>query len=126
MGRAKLTIVTARDLPFEELIQTADDLIAAYDAPEFETEPQKMERLSKTIDEMPDVYRWFLTLQSYFDHWTDAANDMHGIKSIEYKMLRQRRDAMERMASAAKRRYDGASRQITIMGLDTEILPKGR
>lgn len=114
-------------MPFEELIVEADRLIGQYEAPEFETEPDQVKRISKTIDEMPDVYRWFLTLQSYFDHWTDAYADQFGMKSMEYKAQRERRDAMERAASAAKKRYDGASRLITIItGFDADKMPKGR
>jgi hypothetical protein len=117
-------------MDYEDLIESSDAILAAYDAPtagEFEQPGQRIARLGRTIDEMPDIYRWFLTLQSYFDHWTDAAGDLNGTRSIEFKLMRQRRDAMERMASAAKKRYEGASRAITVIeGFDAEGMPRAR
>jgi hypothetical protein len=124
----RLTVSSARELDFEDLIRTCDELLVQYDVPEsMETPDQEFARLSKTIDETPDLYRFFLTLQSYFDHWTDAAADMYGMKSIDYKFMRERRDAMERMASAAKRRYEGASRMITLReNFDPTGMPRTR
>lgn len=127
----KLTISTARDMSFEDLVQTADAILEQYAAPaeggKMEMQQEQLDRLSRTIDEMPDIYRWFLMLQSYFDHWTDAEGDMWGTRSIEFKMMRQRRDLMDRMASAAKRRYEGASRTITVIeGFDESGLPRSR
>lgn len=126
--RPKLTVVSAREMPFEELVLEADRIVEQYAAPDgMETEPERMERLSRSIDELPDVYRWFLSLESYFDHWTDAMADMHGRNANEYKAMRQRRDAMKNAASFAKRRYEGSSRLVTmILGQDPEQMPRGR
>lgn len=125
----KLTIDRARHMDFEQLITEVDRLIEEYSVPEgqVESEQQKIARLERTIDELPDVYRWILTLQSYYDHWTDAYAHQFGMKDNEYKQMRQRRDAMERAASAAKRRYEGASRMITlILGFQEDHMPRGR
>lgn len=40
--------------------------------------------------------------------------------------MRQKRDLMKNMASAAKRRYEGASRLVTIVLSDEEQMPRGR
>lgn len=125
--KPKLTIAQARDLPFEDLIERADALIADYAPGETETQEEKIQRLSCTLDEMPEIYRWLLTLQSWFDHWTDAYADQFGQRSREYKQMRERRDAMERAAKAAKSRYEGASRVVTIVqGFDPTGMPRGR
>ena len=127
--RPVLTVDEARHMDFEDLLTRSNAILEAYDAPDGgETSDEQIARVGKTIDEMPDVYRWFLVLQSHFDHWTDAMNDQWGLKSREYKSMRQRRDAMERMASAAKRRYEGASRVITVLLRDEETtqMPRGR
>lgn len=124
----RLTVSTARTMDFEDLVQACDDILETYAAPEgAETPEEEHARVSRTIDETPDVYRWFLTLHSYFDHWTDAEAHKWGMKSIEYKWMRERRDAMERMASAAKRRYEGASRLVTIReNFDPTGMPRSR
>ncbi len=115
MAAPKLTIAEARDLPFEDLIMRADEIIESYAPAQNESEPERIERLSRTVDEMPDIYRWFLTLHSFFDHWTDAYSDQFGNRDTRYKQMRERRDAMERAASAAKMRYQGSSRVITVI-----------
>ena len=124
----KLTIDKARDLDYQDLIEECDQLLEAYDKPEGpETKAQQLERLSRTLDEVPQLYRWFLTLESYFSHWADAAADQWGTKSHDFKKNRQKRDAMENMAKAAKLRYEGASRILTIeMGFDEHGMPQSR
>jgi hypothetical protein len=125
--RSKLTIDTAKSMEFTDLVEEADRIVEHYAPPSIETEPERVQRLSKTLDELPDVYRWFLTLQSYFDHWTDAQGHITGLRSIEYKQLRQRRDAMERAANFAKRRYEGASRLLTLIDQQQgNHMPRGR
>jgi hypothetical protein len=114
-------------MDFTDLVEEADLLVEQYAPLEDETEDEQRDRIARTLDQMPDIYRWFLTLQSYFDHWTDAQAHISGLKSIEYKQLRQRRDAMERAANFAKRRYEGASRLITLIeGQNVDRMPRGR
>ena len=99
-----------------------------YDKPDQpESEQAKLQRLSDTLEEMPEIYRWLLGLWSWFDHWTDAMNDQFGPKARQYKQMRQRRDFFEKMASSAKQRYEASSRLITvILGFDPTGMPKQR
>lgn len=124
----KLTIARAKDMPFTDLVEEADAIVAEYSKPDFETPEDERERISRTLDEVPDVYRWFLTLQSWFGHWADAYSDQFGTRSTEFRSMRQRRDAMENAARAAKLRYEGASRRITLILDDQQAasLPRGR
>lgn len=128
MTRRKLTIDRARELPFQDLVEECDTLTERYAKPDGpETKEEQLERLSTTLDEVPDLYRWFLTLESYFSHWADANMDQHGKGSIEFKKMRQKRDAMENAAKAAKLRYEGASRLLTLeMGFDDSGMPRSR
>lgn len=124
----RLTIAKARDLTFEDLIEEVDKLLEPYTPrAEGESTTEQRDRISRTIDEVPELYRWFLTLQSWFDHWTDAYADQFGMRDSKYKQMRERRDAMDRAAKAAKMRYDGASRLVTVLqGFDPEGMPTGR
>jgi hypothetical protein len=128
-SRPLLTIDDARSMPFEDLIQKANDIVEAYASPDKpESEEQKKARYSVGLDELPDIYRWFLHLRAYFDHWTDfyAGQEGTGKSAMEYKSMRQRRDAMEKAASYAKMRYEGTSRCVTILLGETDHMPRGR
>lgn len=124
----KLTVIRAQALPFQDLLEQCDALVERFEKPAHpETKEEQLERLSTTLDEIPDIYRWFVTLESYFAHWADANADQYGPRSIEFKKMRQKRDAMENMAKAAKLRYEGASRLLTLeMGFDESGMPRGR
>lgn len=128
MMRQKLTVARAQELLFQDLVEECDTLLERYAKPDGpETREEQLERLSLTLDEVPDIYRWFLTLESYFAHWADANADQHGARSVEFKKWRQKRDAMENAAKAAKLRYEGASRLLTLeMGFDDSGMPRGR
>lgn len=128
MARTVITNQEARDLDHEELLNRIEAMLDEY-APPTAPEPpeQRVARLSRTIEEVPEIYRWLLQLWSWMDHWTDATNDMFGRTDRRYKALRQRRDLFEKMASAAKMRYESASRQITLMqGFDETGMPRSR
>lgn len=129
MARPQLTVHEARSMDFEELIARVESIMKPYEAPGGDT-PESMDewkqRVSRTLDEMPDIYRWFLSCEAHFDHWTDAMNDQWGTKAIEYRSMRQRRDLFRNMASAAKKRYDGASRLVTVEQNERERMPQGR
>lgn len=123
----RLTISNARSLDYEDLIAACDSLLDRYSPPQgVETEEEKSARLSRTIDEAPEIYRWFLSLFSHFSYWTDVEADINGGRSIDFKMMRNRRDAMENAAKAAKLRYEGASRVITLILDDKERLATSR
>lgn len=124
----KLTVARAQELSFQDLLEECDALVERFEKPEHpETREDQLKRLSSTLDEVPDIYRWFLTLESYFAHWADAYADQFTNKSIEFKKMRQKRDAMENAAKAAKLRYEGASRLLTLeMGFDESGMPRGR
>lgn len=126
--RANLSVLEARDLPHGDLIERIDGILASYDVPMgVETQVERIERLSRTIDEMPELYRWFSQLWSWCDHWTDANMDMFGGKDHRYKKMRERRDLFEKIASSAKLRYEGASRAITLMeAFDPSGMPRTR
>jgi len=125
--RSDLTIDDARKLDHEDLIERCEAILSVYDPPEVETQAQKIERLSLTIDEIPQVYRWFLQLWSYFSHWTQGYAEVYGLRDHQTERLRQRRDLFDKMASAAKQRYEGASRLITVMeSFDPTGLPRQR
>lgn len=130
MPRPRLTITEARDLDFQDLVDRMDSLIAPYEAGENETKAGRDVRIGKTLDELPDIYGWLLTLESFFDHWADAMASQGGtgVKNTQYKSYRQRRDACERAARAAKLRYDGASRRLTQIYGEREAasIPRGR
>lgn len=129
MTGRKLTIAEARDLPYEDLLSRAHGLVEGYSVPqEDEAAADRMERLERTLDELPDVYSWLMQLESWFDHWTDLYATQFGLRSTEYKQMRERRDAMERAAKAAKLRYEGASRVLTRMLAFDEAsrMPHGR
>ena len=125
--RSDLTIDDARKLDHEDLIERCEAILSTYDPPEVETQAQKIERLSLTIDEIPQVYRWFLQLESYFEHWTAGGSVMWGQSDRDTKRFRQRKELFKSMASAAKQRYEGASRLVTVMeSFDPTGLPRQR
>jgi hypothetical protein len=129
--RARLTIDQAREMPYLDLIQTGYGLLAAYEPPEIETPSQLEARISKSLDELPDLYAWFNQCHAYFAHWSDyyyTADSGFGPRSLEYKDMKNKRDAMEKLASSAKLRYEGTSRRLTqLMGRDEESrMPRGR
>lgn len=128
MARTRLTVDDARHMPYADLLEAGYSILAEFEAPELETPAELDRRISKTLDQLPDIYAWFRQCQSYFDHWTDFMMNQHGGKDLEYKSMRQRRDAMEQMASAAKLRYEGTSRRLTqIHGAQEESrMPRGR
>lgn len=127
--RAGISNTEVRDLDHEELMARLNALLAAYDSPEggAELQADKIARLSRTIDEMPEIYRWLISLHSWLDHWTDAMADQYGRNANEYKKHRQRRDLLEKMASVAKMRYESASRTITrLTAFDESGMPRSR
>lgn len=127
MAPTRLTIAQARDLPFQDLLEAVDALIEPYAVPSGEMRMEQTARIERTLDELPDIYRWVLQLESFFDHWTDAFKDQFGQNSTEFKQMRERRDAMARMASAAKMRYEGASRLLTkLLEFSEEGMPRSR
>jgi hypothetical protein len=114
--RRKLTLDAARTMDFDDLVSAAHAMIEPYEVDgEAETPEELDKRIDRTFDELPDVYGWLLQLESFFDHWTDFFANQYGLKSLEYKAMRQKRDAMERAAKAAKLRYDATSRRLTKM-----------
>lgn len=128
MSRQKLTVARAQELTFQDLVEECDALLEKYAKPDDpETKEEQLKRLERTLDEVPDLYRWFLTLESYFAHWADANMEQYGKTSMDFKKMRQKRDAMENAAKAAKLRYEGASRLLTLeMGFDESGMPRGR
>jgi hypothetical protein len=122
-----LTTTDAQELDHKELIERVEELLKPYDKPEVELLHDRMERINCTLDEMPQIYRSLLQLQSWCDHWTDAFASMFGQSDRRYKAMRERRDLFENMARAAKLRYEGTSRLITLMeGFTVEGLPRTR
>jgi hypothetical protein len=113
-SRRPLTVDMARHMSFNDLNREIYALIEPYEAP---AEPESAEtreaRLSRTFDQLPDVYAWILQLHAYFDHWTDSFKVQFGGQDVNYKQMRQKRDMCERAASAAKLRYEAASRRMT-------------
>ncbi len=128
MTRLRLTLDSARVMPFEELSTTMYGLLVPYEAAEVETPTMLEARIGKTFDELPDIYAWMLQLHAYFDHWTEWQANQYGMKSLEYKEFRIKRDLAENVARAAKLRYEGTSRRLTqISAHDVETrMPRGR
>lgn len=127
MTPTRLTITDVRDLPFEDLIERCDAIIASYEAPEAELHDARMARIDRSLDELPDVYRWFIQLWSFCGHWKDAMKDQFGQGSNEFKLWRQREDAMERFARATNLRYEGTSRVLTkLQSEDPDRVPTTR
>jgi len=125
--RVNLTTTEARDLDHADLLARIDAMLAPYDPPQVETQGEKIARLSRTLDEMPAIYRWLLTLWSWCAHWTDAMAQQMGQRDARYQALRQRRDLLEKMAAAAKLRYEAASRIITVLeSFDVTGMPRTR
>jgi hypothetical protein len=113
MARARFTLDDAKNLDFEALNERAYALLHLYEADDMETPAQRESRINRTLDELPDIYAWFLSAHAYFDHWTEFYMNQFGSRSLEYKEYRVKRDLMESVAKAAKVRYDGASRRVT-------------
>lgn len=117
MARARLTIDQARHLDFKDLLEAGYALLQPFEAPDMETPNDLDKRISKTLDELPDIYAWFNQLHAWFDHWADFYYNKEasgaGPSSLEYKTMRQKRDAMKQLASSAKLRYEGTSRRLT-------------
>lgn len=112
---ARLTVDEARRLPYKELVERVYGLLEPYEAPVEEMAAQREHRIGRTLDEVPDVHAWFLTLHAYFDHWTDIMAEQAGQRGIEFKLLREKRDLCDNAARAARLRYEGASRLVTQM-----------
>lgn len=124
---ARLTILNVESLEFGVLVDVCESTLADYDKQEGENSSLWRARISRTIEEMPAVYRWFLTLHARYDHSTDGAAAQFGLKHPSYKQQRQRRDLLKDMASAAKMRYEAASRAITMeASFDPEGFPTTR
>lgn len=129
MAPPRLTIADAKAMPYADLLDAAYGLVDQYAVPEEqETTDQRVERLERSLDELPDIYAWLLQLESWFDHWADLYAAQFNQRSLEYKQMRERRDAMQKAASAAKLRYEGASRVLTkIMNFEVENrMPRSR
>jgi acyl carrier protein phosphodiesterase len=128
-GRPRFSITEVRDLPYEQLLERAWGLLEPYQAPGGdESVGQRQARIDRTLDELPDVYAWLLQCWSWCSHWLDGYAEMEGTRSSAYKQMRQRRDAMDAAAKAAKLRYDGTSRVLTSLANSREfsVLPRGR
>lgn len=123
---SRLTRDEAVKLEFSQLLDRTFGVVREYQAPEIETQTDKVRRLERTIDQMPDWYGWFLELEALFGHWSDLFYEQLGRNDMQYKAMRQRRDAMERAASYAKLRYDGASRELTALLEVPDKLPRSR
>lgn len=128
MARARLTIDQAKAMEYQQLITVGYAMLEPFQPPEVETPAELDRRIAKTLDELPDYYAWFLQLHAYFDHWADFYMDQYGGKHLDYKAMREKRDAMADIASAAKLRYEGTSRRLTqIQGAEHESrMPRGR
>lgn len=123
----RLTPARAAELPMEDLIEQVETLFLPYSPTEGETGGQEHARLSRTLDEAPELYRWLLQCWSHFDHWTDAQAEMWGRGDNRYKAMRERRDLFEKQASAMKLRYEAASRLITLKAsFDESGMPRQR
>lgn len=126
--RASISNQDVQHLEHEELLNRLEEMLAVYDSPSGpELHSDRHKRLSRTIDEIPEIYRWLIHLFSWADHWTDAMKEMNGQSDRRYKALRQRRDLLDKMASSAKMRYESASRQITLISaFDENGMPRSR
>lgn len=122
------TLTDAAEMPFNDLLNKCYAALEPYEAPDGESTPQRQSRIDRTLDQVPDLLAWFLQLESYFDNIASGSAEAYGMKSHEYKDARVRRDAMERVAKAAKLRYEGTSRGITYqMGFENAgIAPRSR
>ncbi len=128
MTRARLTLDMARVMNFDELSKTMYGLLEPFEAAEIETPSMLETRIGKTLDELPDIYAWMLQLHAFFDHWVEWQGNQYGMKSLEYKEYRIKRDLAENVAKAAKLRYEGTSRRLTqISAHEAESrMPRGR
>ena len=110
----RLSFDDCKTMPFEQLMKRVYDTLDHYAAPTGpETAAELDVRISKTLDELPDIYAWMLHLWSYFAHWTSGFEQTEGRSSDHYKDMIIRRDAMAKAASAAKLRYEATSRRLT-------------
>lgn len=125
--RTRLTLDEAKKLPMEDLIERVYGMIESYEAQPPETPDQLEQRISRTLDELPDVYGWINQLHAWFDHWADFYYSQNK-SGLEYKSFREKRDMCEKAASSAKMRYEGASRRVTqLMRHEDEAkMPRGR
>jgi hypothetical protein len=124
----RLTIDRARHLEYESFVDEVYALIEPYESRhDGETQQELERRISKTLDELPDVYAWINQLHAWFDHWTDFWYRQDKT-SLEYKAFRNKRDMLEKAASSAKLRYEGTSRRLTqVLGQQEETrMPRGR
>lgn len=126
--KPRLTLDEVRVLPHGDLIDRIEEILADYDAPSgIETQKEKVDRISRTLDEAPTFYRWFLMLESWCDHWAAANSSMFTQASQEYKSMRQRRDLFKNSASATKMRYEAVSRLVTVeQGFGPDGMPRYR
>lgn len=110
------------------LLDHFESLMAPYDRKADENKEEARERMSAIIAQLPDIYTWANTVWSYYDWLTDRFKELHGQSSLMYKEARQRRDATEKIASSIKLKYQGASREITIVLGDEEEtrMPRSR
>jgi hypothetical protein len=126
--RQRLTLDEARHLDFGDLSARAYAILADYECSGAETPNELESRISRTLDELPDLYAWFLQLHAFFDHWTEWNANQHGMKALEYKEMRIKRDLMENVAKAAKLRYEATSRRLTqtMASQEETRMPRGR
>lgn len=111
------------DLKFEDLAEYCEGLLRPFEAEPDESPIQLDARLNKSIDELPDVYTWFMSLFHRQVNATESVSLVHGVRSAQFKKERVKKDFLEDMARAAKLRYDGASRRITRIQMDRERMP---
>lgn len=129
MARPRLTIDDARHLDYKDLTERVYSLMEPFEAPEgMESETELEARISKTLDQLPDIYAWLNQLHAWFDHWTDFYYQQHGRNDLDYKVYREKRDMLEKAASSAKLRYEGTSRRLTqLLGAhDESRMPRSR
>jgi len=123
------TRAEAAEAEHEYLLDRSEAILAWYDRPKgLETKAQQMDRINRTLDEIPQVFRWFLVLESLCDERADFFAQLGtGAKNPGYKRNRQRRDLFKSMAKAAQIRYEAASRLITTeISFDPTGVPRTR
>lgn len=113
----RLTLDYLKKADFADVLKVCYEKLDEFAAKVPETDHERDARLNKTLDELPDWHAFFLEGKAWFSHWTDgyAADSGYGTRSPEYKAAKSRRDALDDVARAARLRYEGASRRITIL-----------
>lgn len=113
-----LTIEQMKNTPFAEIIDDIENMIELAGLREQQGDEEETSYIRRILTRAPQLYAFLQSATSRFAYWTDVAANMYNQQHATYKDYRNKRDMLERMASAVKLYYEASSRRITLLDME--------